>query len=106
MTSEVAHAAACVHACQEGCGRPYDIMVVLVVDGSTLMHCIPCHQAFIVNMTRAMIEADDPQVQEVVANADLTGVMIVDPDAPGFRFASVPAVPTEDEFSFDGMVEE
>lgn len=106
MTSDVAHAAACVHACQEGCGRQYDIIVVLVVDGSTLMHCIPCHQAFIVSMTRAMVEADDPQVKEVVSGADFTDVMVVDANAPGFRFASVPAVPAEDEFSFDGMVDE
>jgi hypothetical protein len=74
-------AAACIHACQEGCGRPYDAIFIQVVDGSTLFYCIPCLHSFLVSLTRAMVEGDDPQVREVVAGADLSDVAVVTADA-------------------------
>lgn len=100
------HASACLHACQDGCGRTYDAIIVLVVDGSTLFYCIPCLQAFLVNMTKAMIEPDDPQVQEVMAGASFDNVAYVDPDAPGYTVRGHSDPTPEDEFDFDGMVEE
>ncbi len=103
--TELSDAAACIHACQEGCGRPYDLVVVLAIDSSVLMHCIPCHQAFMVSMTKAMVEENDPQVMEVVANADLTGVMHVDPDAPDYSLTGKALLDADDDFVFDGVDE-
>lgn len=95
---------ACIHACAWGCGRKYDVIIVQIIDGSTLMLCIPCMTSFSVNVMKAMVEPESPEVQEVLGSTDLTGVMLVTEsgsDAPTRGFSD-PA-PADDEFSFDGM---
>lgn len=102
MTDAAINAAACIHACQEGCGRPIDVAIIQIVDASTLMYCIPCFQQFAYQMMRAMVEAESPDIQEVVSNADFTDVAYVDPDATGFHISGETPAQAEDEFTFDG----
>lgn len=94
----------CIHACAWGCGRKYDVLVIQVVDASTLMLCIPCMLSFARNVAQAMVEAESAEVQEVTASADLTGVMLVteSESANPVRGFSDPE-PADDEFAFDGM---
>ena len=102
MTDATIDVAACIHACQEGCGRPIDILLVQIVDSSTLMYCIPCFQQFAYQMMRAMVEPESADIQEVVSSADFTDVAYVDPDASGYRVAKTVTVPPDYEFEFDG----
>lgn len=104
--TEQQDAAACIHACQDGCGRTYDVIIVQAIDGSTLFYCIPCLQQFVYQMTRAMLEPNDPQVQEVVEGADLSGVMLVDPDATGYTVRGFSDPVAEDDFDMDEADEE
>lgn len=102
--AEHEHGVACTHACTWGCGRKYDIIITQVVDASTLMLCMPCLISFARNLAEAMIEPDSAAVQEVIAAADLSNVMLVtDPETPNVvRGFSNPAA-ADDEFTFDGM---
>lgn len=59
-------AVACTHACQTGCGRSYDMLTVAVADGSPGFWCIPCFIAFAHQVATAVMEPDNPAVQEVV----------------------------------------
>lgn len=102
MTTEIVEGAACLHACQEGCGRPYDIITIQVIDGSTSFFCIPCFMGFAHQVMKAMVEPDDSQVSEVVGNADFGDISFVDPEALGYVLHPAAPEPAEDEFVFDG----
>lgn len=102
MAEQVMEAAACVHACQEGCGRPYDVITILIVDGSTLFHCLPCSQQFAYQLMRAMVEPDSADVQEVVDGASFEGIAMVEPGVTGYTLRLPEYVPPEDEFQFTG----
>lgn len=104
--SEPAMAQACTHACSYACGRMYDCMFTSVIDSSTLFLCMPCFASFAQNVVQAMVDATSPEVQEVVANADLTDVMLVHPDHDQYVPATLLRQAAEDEFSFDGSVDE
>lgn len=101
--SEVESGEPCIHACAWGCGRKYDIVLVQVVDSSTLMLCIPCMLSFSRNVMEAMVEANSDGVKEVVAGADMTDVMLVRSTAsnPGMRGFSDPDA-TDDFFTTEG----
>lgn len=94
----------CIHACSWGCGRKYDIILTQIVDASTLMLCIPCMLSFSRNVAQAMVEADSGEVREVLAGANLDGVMLVtESDTPGTVPGFSDPKPADDEFAFDGM---
>lgn len=95
-------AAACLHACQAECGRTYDVIVTQPVDGSTLFYCIPCFMAFAHQMMQAMIEADNPAVQEVAAANAVTDVAYVAADAPQYGARGFSDPIADDGFDFDG----
>lgn len=103
--SEQPTGVACAHACGFGCGRPYDVIVTQVVDNSTLMLCMPDFVSFAANVAKSMVEPDDPQVMEVTANADLTDVMLVMDEHPGYGVVGHSDPMPEDEFDFDGTDE-
>jgi hypothetical protein len=92
----------CVHACAWGCGRPYDVIVVQVVDNSTLMLCLPDFVSFSANVAKAMTEPNDPEVIEVTQGANLDGVMVVTDTDPSFGVVGHSDPMPEDEFQFDG----
>ena len=94
-------AAACIHACQMACGRQYDVVIVQAVDGSCMFYCIPCFQQFAYQMMRAMVEPADAQIQEVVAGADLSDVVAVSADAPGYSISAPSYGPGPDDFDMD-----
>lgn len=102
MTTETL-AAACLHSCQEGCGRTYDIVIIQVVDGSTNMMCIPCFMSFAHRIMTAMVEPENPAVAEVVEGADFSDVTYVDPNAVGYGIRGFSDPPAEDDFEFDGV---
>lgn len=92
----------CTHACSWACGRTYDVIVVTVVDASTLMLCVPCLMSFSANIAKSMTEPNDPEVMEVVANANLDGVLVVTDDTPGYGIVGHSDPLPQDEFEFDG----
>lgn len=98
-------AVACAHACAWGCGRKYDVIVVQVVDNSTLMLCLPDFVSFASNVAKAMTEPNNPDVIETVQNANLDGVMLVTDDTPGYGIVGNSDPLPEDEFEFDGADE-
>lgn len=104
MAEEEHTGEACIHACAWGCGRKYDIICTQVIDASTLMLCIPCFLSFARNVAQAMVDEYDPAVREVMAGADMTGVMLVtESDTPGTVPGFSDPDPADDEFAFDGM---
>lgn len=94
---------ACIHACGTGCGRPYDGVWFSAVDMSAVAYCIPCFMAFAHQVMTAMIEANNPDVQAVVAENPIEDVMYVtkdDDEAPVRGFSDPTA---DDDFEFDGV---
>lgn len=104
--SEPMEIAACIHACSMGCGRKYDMVVVQIVDGSTLMLCIPCFTSFAANIMKAMLDKEAPEVLEALQLTDLSNVMLVDPDIPEYTLPDFSDPLPEDEFEFSGEEEE
>lgn len=104
--TDVPHAAACLHSCSYGCGRTYDVMVVQVVDGSTMFLCMPCFMSFAHQIMTAMVEETNADVAEVTQNATFDNVTYVDPNAPGYTVRGHSDPTPEDDFAFDGMMEE
>lgn len=104
--SETVEIAACIHACSMGCGRKYDMIVVQVIDGSTLMLCIPCFTSFAVNIMKAMLEKESPEVLEALQLTDLSNVMLVNADVPEYILPDFSDSLPEDEFEFSGEEEE
>lgn len=102
MTEQVAEAAACLHACQYGCGRPYDVIMVQVIDGSSSFLCIPCLMAWSHQIMTAMVEPENPQVSEVVGRSDFSGISVV--TVGGVAYDANPTLPPapDDEFTFTG----
>lgn len=93
----------CIHACSTGCGRTYDGMWISAVDMSTVAYCIPCFMAFAHQVMTAIVEADNPAVQQVVSENPLGDVMYVT-EEDSYAVARGFSDPTaEDEFEFDGM---
>lgn len=99
-------AKACFHACQAGCGRTYDLIIVMVIDGSTLFYCIPCSVAFLHQTVTAMVEPDDPAIQEVMAGTDISEVAYVSEDASDYMKLSPTEREDPDGFDFDGVDED
>lgn len=94
---------ACTHACAWGCGRTYDVIVVQVVDNSTLMLCLPDFVSFAANVAKAMTEPDDDAVREVTENVTLDDVMLVTETQRGYGIVGNSDPLPEDEFEFDGV---
>lgn len=105
MTVESTEVRACIHACQNGCGRPYDSIIVQAIDGATLFYCQVCMLQFAYAMVKAMTEPDDPQVMEVMANASYEGTQFVTADAVAAIVRNYSDPTPEDEFDFDGVEE-
>jgi hypothetical protein len=57
------------YGCSLACGNPYDFIVVLVEDSSTQMLCTPCFVRTAADMLEAMLNPDDPEVQQRIASA-------------------------------------
>lgn len=102
MTAQIEEVVACFHACQEGCGRKYDLIIVQVVDGSTLFYCIPCFTSFSTQVVKSMMEPEDPAVREVIGRSDFSDITVVTVD--GVEYNANPVLPPapDDEFSFTG----
>lgn len=104
--AEVPTGVACLHTCQFGCGRVYDVIVVQVADNSTLMLCMPDFVSLAANVAKSMIEPDAPEVQEVTAGANLDNVLLATETGPGYAIRGNSDPTSEDEFDFDGMESE
>jgi hypothetical protein len=94
----------CTHACAMGCGRKYDVIIVQVIDSSTLMLCMPCGVSFWANVAKAMVEPNDPAVMEVVAGANFDGIVTAAIPADNIMPFPQRTAPAEDEFDFDGSL--
>ena len=57
------------YGCSLACGNPYDFIVVLVADGTTQFLCTPCFVRTASDMLEAMMNPDDPTVQQRIAEA-------------------------------------
>lgn len=89
-----------------GCGRKYDTITIQVVDGSTIFLCMPCGVSFWANIAKAMVEPDDPQVKEIVANTSLEDVVLVTDDSAGYGIRKTPDPVADNDFEFDGSLSE
>lgn len=54
------------YGCTYGCGNPYDVVLVMVADGTTEFLCMPCFVQAAMAAIQAMTEADNPNVREAV----------------------------------------
>lgn len=100
----VADGVACTHACSMACGRTYDVMVIQVVDASTLFLCMPCGVNFWAGVAKAMVEPEDPEIKEIVGNATLDDVVLVTDPNPGYGIRGYSDPAAGDDFEFDGAV--
>lgn len=57
------------YGCSYGCGNPYDFIVVMVRDAETQMLCVPCFIRTAMDMVSAIVEPDNPDVQQRVMEA-------------------------------------
>lgn len=55
------------YGCTFGCGNPYDVVLVQILDGTTEFLCIPCLIGLAVTMTTAMTDAGNPDVQKAMS---------------------------------------
>lgn len=65
------------YGCTFGCGNPYDIIVVQVVDGTTEFLCLPCFVKLATDILAAMTETDNPQVNLALASMGGLGAQTV-----------------------------
>lgn len=57
------------YGCSYGCGNPYDFVVVTVQDGEAQMLCTPCFIRTAMDMVAAIVNPDDPEVAQRIAEA-------------------------------------
>lgn len=57
------------YGCVNGDGNPYDFVVTVVNDMSTLALCSPCFIRTAMNMLEAMSNPDNPEVQQMLSEA-------------------------------------
>ena len=89
------------YGCSFGCGRNYDIVMVTVVDSTTLFLCIPCVLVHAVNVMRAMTEGDAGDVVEAIVAAGSVETTNVTQNGAGNYWADRPdSEPPDDEFEF------
>lgn len=65
--SETDQAPARSYGCSNGCGNPYDFVVVTVSDAFTQMLCFPCFVGAAAVMVKAATDPDDETVRSAVA---------------------------------------
>lgn len=53
--------------CTYGCGNPFDVVLVMVQDGTTEFLCVPCFVQAAMTAVQAMTEAENPVIQEAVS---------------------------------------
>lgn len=51
------------YGCTYGCGNPYDVVLVMVLDGTTEFLCMPCFVQCAMAAIQAMTESDNPNVR-------------------------------------------
>jgi len=51
------------YGCTFGCGNPYDVIVIMVDDGTTEFLCMPDFIRMAEIAVKAIVEPDDPEVQ-------------------------------------------
>jgi hypothetical protein len=54
------------YGCTFGCGNAYDVIVIMVADGTTEFLCFPCYVKLASDLVEAMTNPDAPNVQEAV----------------------------------------
>lgn len=57
------------YGCTFGCGNPYDVVIVQVVDSTTELLCYPCFVRMASEVAEAMTNPDSPAVRAAVAGA-------------------------------------
>lgn len=63
MTAEQPQPLVRSYGCTFGCGNPYDVIVIMVSDGTTEFVCIPCFVKLASDMVAAITDGDDPNVK-------------------------------------------
>lgn len=96
------------YGCTYGCGNPYDVIVVMVNDGTTEFLCLPCFVRTASDVVAAITEPDNADVRKAV-----TGAGNVDPvkmTGPGVkrRGRNAPATTDDDDLitAYDHVIRE
>lgn len=94
------------YGCSYGCGNPYDFVVVTVSDMSSLALCAICFMRTATDMMQAVIDADNPEVQRRIAEAQITDSVPFDDEDLRTRGHNAPVdAASEDAIAaFDGYI--
>lgn len=55
------------YGCTNGDGRPYDIVMIAIADGTTDFLCMPCFVSVAAAIAEAMVNPDSPEAAEALA---------------------------------------
>lgn len=67
------------YGCTNGDGRPYDVILINVADGTTDFLCMPCFVGVAATVAEAMVNPDSPEAAEALAYMASQG----NPQVPG-----------------------
>lgn len=114
MTDSVQASPVRSYGCTFGCGNPFDVVVVMVSDGTTEFLCVPCFVRMASDMVAAITDADDPNVKAAMEWAAANPADIAPGPAGNKRGRNAPATADdpdlieafEDVITYDDLPDE
>lgn len=79
------------YGCSFGCGNPYDYILVSVVDSTTEMVCLPCFLKLSSEILEAVVNPDNPDVMQAIAQAGQVEQAKMNGSGPRKRGKNAPA---------------
>lgn len=94
------------YGCSFACGNPYDYVFVTVADGTTLMLCLPCMVNLASQMVASVVDAENPEVKQILAMDDAGDTVPMSGPGPRQRGRNAPATNDDPDLLevFDGVV--
>lgn len=94
------------YGCTYACGNPYDVIVVLVSDGTVLFLCMPCFVRTASDVAAAILDQDNPEIRAIAETAAVPDGGTVPGPAPRKRGRNAPAGSDDDDLVevFDGRI--
>lgn len=85
------------YGCSFGCGNPYDVIVVMVADGTTEFLCMPCFIKMASDMVEAITNPDSPMVQLALTEAGEIEAAAMNSPGPRKRGKNAPVTAEGDD---------
>lgn len=83
------------YGCSYGCGNPYDVIIVMVADGTTEFLCMPCFIKLAGDTLAAITDSDDENVKAAMTWAASNPVDITPGPRGKSRGHNAPATNTD-----------